>query len=170
MTRSLKEHVPYERAREIAVESTVRLPESPEVEYILPFGFVQSPIIASICLSKSALGRYLSRLKHRKGLAVSVYMDDILVSSDNHEELLQEMAKIKAVSEKSELPLNEKKQEGPAECVKAFNIKLSQGLLEITPERLQELSDAYLESTNEAQRAGILNYVLSINPNQVDSL
>lgn len=118
VTRSLKEHVPYERAREIAVESTVRLPESPEVKYILPFGFVQSPIIASICLSKSALGRYLSRLKHRKGLAVSVYMDDILVSGDNPEELLQEMAKIKAASEKSELPLNEKNKKAHLNVLK----------------------------------------------------
>ena len=168
VTRSLKEHVPYEQAREIAVESTVRLPESAELKYILTFGFVQSPIIASICLSKSALGRYLFRLKHRKDLAVSVYMDDILVSGDNPEVLLQELERIKMAAEKSGLPLNEKKQEGPTERVKAFNINLSQSLLEISPDRLRELSDTYVWSTNAAQRAGILNYVLSINPNQAN--
>lgn len=85
ITRSLKEHIPYNRAREIAIESTVRLPDSPTIKYILPFGFVQSPIIASMCLKKSALGRHLSRLESQKDFIVSVYMDDILVSSNNLE-------------------------------------------------------------------------------------
>lgn len=170
ITRSLKEHLPYETAREIAVESTVRLPDSAEVKYILPFGFVQSPIIASVCLSKSALGRYLSSLEHRKEFSVSVYMDDILVSGDDSEELEQEMLMIKAASEKSKLPLNPKKQEGPDACVKAFNVELSQGLLKITPNRLQEFALAYANSENEHQRAGILNYVLSVNPTQAELL
>lgn len=170
VTRSLKEYVPYEQAREIAVESTVRLPESAELKYVLPFGFVQSPIIASICLSKSALGRYLSRLKQRKDLAVSVYMDDILVSGDVFDALLQELEQLIAAAEKSGFPLNEKKQEGPTERVSAFNISLSHRMLEISPDRLRELSDTYYYSTNDAQRTGILNYVLSINPNQASSL
>lgn len=170
VTRGLKEYIPYEQARVIAVESTVRLPESAEVKYVLPFGFVQSPIIASVCLSKSALGRYLSRLERRKDFAVSVYMDDILVSGNDPEELKREMIKIKTVSEKSAFPLNTKKQEGPDACVKAFNIQVSKGLLKITPSKLQELTDTYVISTNEHQRAGILSYVLSINPHQADLL
>ncbi|OGS93349.1 MAG: hypothetical protein A2061_01245 [Gallionellales bacterium GWA2_59_43] len=168
VTRCLKEHIPYESAREIAVESTVRLPESAETKFILPFGFVQSPIIASLCLSKSALGRYLYRLEQRKGLDVSVYMDDILISGDNIEELEQELVKIKAAAEKSGLPLNPLKQEGPDTCVSAFNIRLSQGLLKIIPSKLQELANTYSSSTNEHQRAGILNYVLSINLAQAE--
>lgn len=170
VTRSLKEYIPYEQAREIAIESTVRLPESAAAKYILPFGFVQSPIIASVCLSKSALGRYLSRLKQRKGLAVSVYMDDILVSGDDSDELGIELEKITAAADKSGLPLNNKKQEGPGACVTAFNVQLSQGLLEITPSKLQELASAYAYSLNEHQRAGILNYVLSVNHVQTDVL
>ncbi|HMW40360.1 MAG TPA: reverse transcriptase domain-containing protein [Saprospiraceae bacterium] len=169
VTRSLKEYIAYEKAREIAVESTVRLPESAEVKYILPFGFVQSPIIASLCLSKSALGRYLTRLAQQKEYVVSIYMDDILVSANNFDELMNEMMKIKIVSEKSELPLNIEKQEGPGTCVKAFNIEISQGLLQIMPSKLQELAKTYATSENEHQRDGILNYVLSVNPNQVDA-
>ena len=56
VTRCMKYYLSYKKARKIAVESTVRLPESATKKYILPFGFVQSPIISSICLNKSALG------------------------------------------------------------------------------------------------------------------
>lgn len=44
--------------------------------YILPFGFVQLPIISSLCLFNSSLGNYL----HNSGINVSVYMDDIIIS------------------------------------------------------------------------------------------
>lgn len=166
ITRSLKEHIPYEKARDIAVKSTVRLPGAAEPKYILPFGFIQSPIIASVCLSKSALGRHLSRLKQRNDLSVSVYMDDILVSGNNLEGLKQELATIEAKSEKSGLPLNSEKQEGPNDCVTAFNIQISQGLLKIVSTKLGEFASTYSNSKNEHQRTGILNYVLSINPVQ----
>lgn len=170
ITRSLKGYFSYKEAREIAVESTVRQPELSEAKYILPFGFVQSPIIASVCLSKSALGRYLSRLGRRKGFSVSVYMDDILVSCDDHDVLSLELAKIEAAAEKSALPLNTEKQEGPGICVTAFNIQLSHDLLEIIPDRLDELASVHSSSTNKSQREGILNYVLSVNPIQADLL
>ncbi len=170
VTRSLKEHISYEKAREIAVESTARLPESAVVKYILPFGFVQSPIIASVCLSKSALGRHLSRLAKQKNFAVSVYMDDILISGNDPEELKIQLALTQVASEKSGLPLNAKKQEGPDVSVTAFNIRISQNLLEIIPSKLQEFVSSYLSSTNEHQRAGILNYVLSVNHLHVDLL
>ncbi|SDZ05786.1 reverse transcriptase domain-containing protein [Nitrosomonas halophila] len=169
VTRSLKEYVSYEKAREIAVESTVRLPESTEVKYILPFGFVQSPIIASICLSKSALGRHLTSLKQQNEYAVSIYMDDILVSANNSEKLMMEIMRIKAASEKSKLLLNAAKQVGPDTRIKAFNIEISQDLLQITPSKLQELANTYATSENDHQRAGIFNYVLSVNPSQVEA-
>lgn len=170
ITRSLKEYLPWSKARKIAIESTVRNPNSQEAKYILPFGFVQSPLLASVCLSKSALGRYLERLERQKDFSVSVYVDDILVSGDDAEELHQELEKIKLAAVKSLLPLNDKKQEGPQLCVKAFNVELSQGLLEITQSKLQEFAARYAGSENEHQRAGILNYVISINPNQIELL
>ena len=43
--------------------------------YSLPFGFVQSPVLASLALATSALGAALSKL-HSGGLVLSVYMDD----------------------------------------------------------------------------------------------
>lgn len=129
ITRCIKGIAPYERAREIAIESTVRHPEFPTPKYILPFGFVQSPIIASLCLSKSALGRHLHRLSKRKEFDVSIYMDDIILSCNFPEDLNEQLVLLEAAAIKSGLPLNKKKQEGPDTGITAFNIHISQGLL-----------------------------------------
>lgn len=166
VTRCLKEYFPYEKAREIAVESTVRLPVSAIKKYILPFGFVQSPIIASVCLSKSTLGLYLSKLSRQRKFKVSVYMDDIIISGNNPTALQEELEKITAAAEKSGLPLNANKQEGPSNRITAFNINMSQGALAITTAKLDEFADTYSNSTNDRQRLGILKYVFSVNPDQ----
>jgi hypothetical protein len=170
ISRCLKEHVSYVKARDIAFESTVRLPDAVPTKFILPFGFVQSPIIASICLSKSALGRHLATLSKSKSFAVSVYMDDILVSCNDINELTKQLDLLKKYSERSLLPLNTEKQQGPDVAVTAFNISISKGLLEITDDKFKEFSAKYAASTNEHQRAGILNYVWSVNPNQATKI
>lgn len=165
VTRSLKDHLPYEESREIAVESTVRLPESSSSKYILPFGFIQSPIIASVCFSKSAFFKKLHSLC-KDGFTLSVYMDDIILSHNNCDRLTEQMALLKKASERSGFPLNDKKQEGPSEGITAFNVFLTQGELSIIPEKFNELRNNYQNSENEFQRAGIASYVYSINNSQ----
>jgi hypothetical protein len=49
--------------------------------FSLPFGFVQSPVLSSLVLSSSALGKTLSIL-YVSGIKLSVYMDDIIMSGD----------------------------------------------------------------------------------------
>ncbi|WP_257292862.1 hypothetical protein [Endozoicomonas sp. ONNA1] len=66
ITRSLKPRIGYERAREIAIASTVPAPNTDGSAYILPYGFVQSPILASICLRYSKLGTVLHELSKAK--------------------------------------------------------------------------------------------------------
>lgn len=170
ITRCLKGYFGYEKAREIAIQSTVQNPESNEKEFVLPFGFVQSPILASVCLSKSALGRNLKELHQHPAYAVTVYMDDIIVSANELDLLEQASENLQGAAEKSRFPLNDRKQEGPADCVTSFNIKLCQGSLAITNERLSKFSYAHAFSTNEHQRAGILEYVRSVNPEQADTI
>jgi hypothetical protein len=53
VARCLKSRFGYETAREWAHVSTVRDP-SGAAGSIIPFGFVQSPIVASLCLAESA--------------------------------------------------------------------------------------------------------------------
>src|SRR5262245_45013433 len=55
ITRCLVPMVGFKKAREWANASTVIDPGNPK-RWIVPFGFVQSPILASLCLEQSALG------------------------------------------------------------------------------------------------------------------
>jgi hypothetical protein len=57
------------------------------VKRILPFGYVQSPMLASIVLNKSALGSALEAVK-KQGLNVSVFMDDIILSHPDNGDLV----------------------------------------------------------------------------------
>lgn len=169
VTRSLKSLLPYKEAREIAMESTVKLPEALSSIYILPFGFVQSPIIASLCFCKSAFFTKLDSLR-KSGFILSIYVDDIIVSHDDCERLMEQMVPLKEASCRSGFPLNDNKQEGPGERITAFNVILSRGELVITPQKFDELKNVYQKTKNEFQRAGIASYVYSINPSQLKDL
>ncbi len=171
ITRSLKKFYPdYDSRRQIAIESTVRLPDANIGEYILPYGFVQSPILASICLEQSKLGGLLKKISNQLEAEVTVYMDDIVVSGNNLDNLRLLLEKIRNASIRSALPLNDLKQEGPGDSITAFNIQLSHGLLKITEERMNQFLETYKNTKNAAQRKGILNYVASINLEQRNEL
>ena len=166
VTRALKTHFAYQQARNIAIQSTVRVPKTVPKEYMLPFGFVQSPIIASRCLSISHLGKYLDQLYNNSDFQVSVYMDDIIISANSNNLLESVLSTIKDKAEKSGFPLNADKEEGPANNVTAFNIKLSHNNLLIEDKRLKEFIVAYWNSQSEHQMSGIMGYIESINEEQ----
>lgn len=170
ITRNLKPLFPYEKARQYAIESTVRDPDSREAKYILPFGFVQSPILASICLRESALGRLLSSASKQEDVVCTVYMDDILVSCNNLDTLRGIEEHLVAAASRSRLPLSQTKREGPGVSVTAFNVEISQGDLHITKERMKEFINVFRQSSNENQRNGILRYIESVNPIQARDL
>lgn len=170
VTRCLKSYLSYKEARDIALESTVRVPDSKAKRYVLPFGFVQSPMVASLCLDKSALGGLLSKLAGRGKFKVSVYMDDIIVSANELQPLRDQLEPISSAAKKSGFPLNPDKQEGPGERVTAFNICMSHRSLSITEQRLMEFVRVYASSSNEDQKKGIRNYILSVCPDQLSRL
>lgn len=161
VTRCLKEFFPYNLAREMTNESTVKHPQNKN--YILPFGFVQSPIIASLCLDKSALGTYLKNLSKRTDIIVSVYVDDIIISAKNQSDLTDILKYIKLTADRAGFHLNEKKEEGPSIKITAFNIDLSEGSVLITTERMLQLKESFELSESEHKKNGILGYVKSVN-------
>lgn len=165
VTRCLKDIFGYTRAREMANHSTVVHPDREGRQFILPFGFVQSPLIASLCLYKSALGACLRRLKG-KGIAVSVYVDDIVISGRDESEVLSTLAEIKQAANRAGFNLNESKEEGPSGRISAFNIVVSHQLLAICPDRWLEFIKAFKASESEQQKDGILGYVSSVNGSQ----
>jgi hypothetical protein len=75
----------YEQSLAIARRSTVSNRLSPP-QYYLPFGFVQSMMLASLVLDKSAAGHWLRALKPETIIA-TCYVDDIVLSSVDPKEL-----------------------------------------------------------------------------------
>jgi len=165
ITRSLKSLVGYRHAREIAIESTVINPNYKSGinnKYILPYGFIQSPIIASIVLNSSLLGKYLKHLNSLSNFQVSVYMDDIIISSDNiiSHHIIYELNR---VANLAKFPLNEFKAQGPLQSITAYNIILNKTMLHIQPDRLDQFKESFLNTESEYVRKGILGYLESVN-------
>jgi hypothetical protein len=121
ITRCLKGQFGYAQARRMAILSTVPHPAE-SARWMLPYGFVQSPILASLSLACSRLGTYLAALSKVDGVAVSVYVDDIVVSSNCISSLTECLTKLTGVAEKSGFLLNDAKVQGPAMSIIVFNI------------------------------------------------
>jgi len=112
----------------------------------------------------------VQQLAKKSDLTVSVYMDDINISSNNQHQLEEVLVSVEVAAEKAGFPLNKTKQEGPCDQITAFNILLTENELKITDERLDEFIEAYKASTNPNQKDGIFNYINCINSNQVSFL
>jgi len=169
VTRCLKTKVGYALAREWANASTVTHPKN-KTRSIIPYGFVQSPIVAALCLAESALGVCLDKIRKTKGAVVSVYVDDIIVSSNDSSLCLSLLAMLKTAADRARFALNPDKEQGPASQVTAFNIVLSSSSMQIESARLQEFVEALAKATSQAQRKGILSYVSSVNADQGKAL
>lgn len=165
VTRCLKSWFSYAEARVMASESVVKRPD--HGAFVLPYGFVQSPILASLALDKSKLGSYLRSLHGRGEVKVSVYVDDIILSGEDETQLRQAAAQLEQAANVSQFPLSAGKTEGPAAGVTAFNIELSHEMLRITEQRLTLLRNDYQATESVHRKAGIVSYIESVNPGQV---
>lgn len=154
-------------AWEMACDSTVDK-ASPARSLSLPFGFVQSPLMASIVLAHSALGRCIERLR-RGGLAITVYMDDITVSGDSEMLVQSAIVELTAAAYLAGFSFNPTKTQPASASVICFNIEFGSGAMAIIPERMDKLEEAFLEG-NEYQQHGILGYVASVNQRQLGRL
>ena len=169
VTRCLKEYFSFPEARKMANDSTVRHPVEND-RWVLPYGFVQSPILASLALAKSRLGTELERLHDNKLVKVSVYVDDIIASCNDLVQLHQSRDDLCNSAQKAALEFGASKTQGPAPTIIAFNIELAHMSLAIVPQRLDEFAVALAESDSEQQREGILKYVESVNDSQAEHL
>jgi hypothetical protein len=112
----------------------------------------------------------LKNLNRDDGVTVSVYVDDILLSTCDSDLSSVILGEIKLSAERAQFTLNAEKEEGPAAIVSAFNIELSQNSLSIQPDRWIEFLQALRDSESEHQRRGILGYVESVNAGQARQL
>ncbi len=142
--------------------STVKQP-SPNLTHTLPFGYVQSPFLASLCLAKSRLGRLLSKLSSSNTIVVSVYVDDILISSTSSEELEKLLPQLESAAEKSNFQFNLTKQQGPSAEIEAFNIVIGPGSQTISELRFAEFLYEASKAKSRHQIKGIFQYIKSVD-------
>jgi hypothetical protein len=154
-------------AWEAACESTVSLTGSGG-PFVLPFGFIQSPVLASLVLSVSHLGRALAAIHHGT-LRVSVYMDDIIISGDNVPALEVAKSDLEKAARQSGFVFNPLKTFGPDAHLDVFNLSLSHNCLEVSSTRLADFATA-LRNSGAATTSGILGYVGSVNVAQYSTL
>lgn len=160
----------YKESRDTAFKSVVPFYDSSEIHYILPFGFVQSAIIASLCLCNSALGKYLNTLECN-GFRVSVYMDDIIISTSLSITQAEDVfLELQDKSIRSGFPLNSEKTFSPSDKVTAFNIHLSKDKIELTADRLDDFKNSLIGAASAAEVEGILGYINTISPVQASKV
>lgn len=169
VTRRLTEMFGYDLGRSWAKASTVRYPAD-KTRHVLPFGFVQSPVIASLCLAKSALGKRLHEISRISDVDVSVYMDDIIISTDDEALCSNVLDSVRHSARVSAFTLNLSKQQGPVPLITAFNILLGHETLHVAESRMASFSNELEQATSDAQRAGIIAYVASVNAEQAAGL
>jgi len=114
--------------------------------YALPYGFVQSPILASLVIATSDLGQHL--LKLPASVKAGVYVDDISLSSDDADELQRAYNATLAVIAADGFAVNPGKLRPPAPAIDIFNCDLSHGKASVTDDRI----NAFL-ATNPSQAA-----------------
>lgn len=126
----IKRHYHYARW------SCVKNPFGTYPSYTLPYGFVQSPILASLVLAHSTLGTVLDQLCQQ--VSVSVFVDDISISSNNLNSIDSAFNYLKSSFESSPFAINTEKTVEPTDYLNVFNCHLSHQVSAVTQERVDD--------------------------------
>lgn len=152
-------------AAEFAADSTVWI----EDRFALPYGFVQSPYLATLALAESALGRTIRRVR-RSGVIATVYMDDIILSDNSTDALSGVMEELSKAAAMSSFRLNDLKRQEPQHVVRAYNILLSKDHLEITGEKFLDFRGKVIANVSMTSVNGVIGYVRTVNSAQAERL
>lgn len=120
------------RAEQYAKWSTVKDPFG-EFNYVIPYGFIQSPVLATLVLDRSDVGSFLRSLP--PGIGRSIYMDDIVLSGDDAGELVQYFEELKSEIERANFRLSQGKIRAPTKAMDVFNCDLETGQSAVQTER-----------------------------------
>ncbi len=154
--QSALDRVGVGNARFYAQWSTVVSPFA-NPRYALPYGFVQSPILASLVVATSDLGQHLLRLP--ASVKAGVYVDDISLSSDDADELQQAYDMTLAVIAADGFAVSPAKLRPPAPAIDIFNCDLAQGKASVTDDRI----NAFLaDNPSQAAEDAFVAYCASV--------
>lgn len=101
--------------------------------YRLPYGFVQSSILASLVLNKSAVGNFLAKAAQHVNIAV--YVDDISLAGDDLFKLNQFYCELRETINDAGFTLNQDKCVCPTNEIQIFNCQLRNQYSSVTDER-----------------------------------
>lgn len=104
--------------------------------YALPYGFVQSPILASLILSTSAVGSFLRRISNE--VTVGVYVDDISLSSNDPDRLARCYYGLLNAMKEAALHAKQSKCVPPTREVDIFNCHLEKESTQVLDERRED--------------------------------
>lgn len=127
------------RARHYAKWSCVRNPYL-DPSYALPYGFVQSPILATLVLMESVVGATLREVNAEGAVVVSLYMDDIALSSDDMAALTDGFERVLAALEAANYELSQNKVCPPTGMLDLFNCDLQTGRTEVRQDRIDKFN------------------------------
>lgn len=133
--------------------------------FVLPYGFVQSALLASLDLDKSQLGREISGLVDN-GLSVSVYVDDIVISGTAEGQVLGAYNRLNDAAAISGFPVNADKSTSVQAHMRAFNIDFSHNHMEVAPDRMREFERDVMMAIEDDSKIAVVAYVKSINHEQ----
>jgi Reverse transcriptase (RNA-dependent DNA polymerase) len=101
--------------------------------YSLPYGFVQSPILATVVLHRSVLGEFLRDIQ--SDVTVSVYMDDVAISASNRKLLESIFEKLMIKVEAANFKISTEKTVAPTNSLELFNCGLESNETYVTEQR-----------------------------------
>jgi hypothetical protein len=103
--------------------------------FVLPIGFIQSPLLASLVLMRSPVANAIDRSRSN-GVEISVYLDDVIGSHQRAETLRDAYEDILRACVEAKLVPNAEKLTPPSKAIIAFNCNLTKGTAEVTEERI----------------------------------
>ncbi|MBX3520467.1 MAG: hypothetical protein KF835_10685 [Xanthobacteraceae bacterium] len=121
----------------LAKWSCVRNPYLGGARYVLPIGFVQSPIVATLVLLQSDIARAIERAI-TSGVTISVYLDDFVGSHNDRPTLQAAYEDVCAAIVAARFVANVEKLTPPENAIVAFNCDLTHGETDITEKRMQK--------------------------------
>jgi Reverse transcriptase (RNA-dependent DNA polymerase) len=133
VTRALR-HWGYPGAGTFSKWSCVFNPIASVPRHVLPIGFVQSPLLATLVLMKSTVVEAIERAI-ANGVCISVYLDDFIGSHNDEEILKVAYQDIHDTCVSAGLVPNPAKLEPPSVAITAFNCELTHRMARLTEER-----------------------------------
>lgn len=144
------------KARFYAQWSTVNNPFG-NPRYAVPYGFVQSPILASLVIATSELGQHL--LKLPISVNVAVYVDDISLSSNDVDDLQQAYDMTLVALAKDGFAVSVDKLRCPSPAIDIFNCDLSHGEARVKHERANAF---FMSAPSKAAEEAFIAYCATV--------